>query len=197
MKFTPKISLCIEYAALRHEGQVRKWGDIPYASHPFALAFMVSEYTSDEDVICAALLHDVIEDVPGQWRDDIREKFGERVLQFILEVSEDKDPNIKTDERATWAERKRKYVEGLKHHSKEALLIVACDKYHNLLTSMQAYEIDGDKVFERFNAPIEKRMELYRKIIDILQKRLQSPIVEQLSKLYAKALALFEISNKG
>lgn len=49
------------YASKLHEGQKRQsWED--YISHPLAVAFILSEMSADSDTLCAALLHDTIED---------------------------------------------------------------------------------------------------------------------------------------
>lgn len=88
----------IERAAELHKNQFRK-GDsnIPYISHPYSVAFILAQYTNDENVIVASLLHDVLEDVPGYYRADMITEFGEVVTSYVEEVSEQKDPNIPTD----------------------------------------------------------------------------------------------------
>jgi (p)ppGpp synthase/HD superfamily hydrolase len=49
-----------------HLNQVRKADEgLPYISHPFSVAWILSSYTDDEDTIKAGLLHDILEDVPG------------------------------------------------------------------------------------------------------------------------------------
>jgi guanosine-3',5'-bis(diphosphate) 3'-pyrophosphohydrolase len=50
-----------EYAAICHEGQLRKTGD-PYITHPVSVAYMVANLELDHQAIIAALLHDVQED---------------------------------------------------------------------------------------------------------------------------------------
>ena len=56
-----KITTAYEYAAMLHEGQWRKSGDA-YISHPIAVAEIVASLELDTDSICAALLHDIVED---------------------------------------------------------------------------------------------------------------------------------------
>ena len=50
------------FAARCHEGTYRKGTQIPYIVHPLETAVIVSVMVSDEELICAALLHDVVED---------------------------------------------------------------------------------------------------------------------------------------
>ncbi len=56
-----KIEQAYELAREKHEGQFRESGE-PYIIHPIAVAKILVELGMDADTICAALLHDVIED---------------------------------------------------------------------------------------------------------------------------------------
>ena len=56
-----KIKKAYEYAKELHEGQFRKSGE-PYITHPLSVALIVSQLELDTDSICAALLHDTLED---------------------------------------------------------------------------------------------------------------------------------------
>ena len=58
---TAKIVRAFEYASKLHEGQFRQSGDA-YISHPIAVAEIVAGLELDTDAICAALLHDTVED---------------------------------------------------------------------------------------------------------------------------------------
>ena len=57
----------IEFATKAHEGQFRKGTRRPYIVHPIEVADIVSAMTNDEEVICAAVLHDTIEDCRGMF----------------------------------------------------------------------------------------------------------------------------------
>ena len=85
------------FAAEAHKGAVRKGSNIPYMTHPAETAVIVSMMSDDEEVIAAALLHDVIEDA-GITEEVIREKFGSRVAELVVAESEDKSKS--------WIERK-------------------------------------------------------------------------------------------
>ena len=58
---TDKIRAAYEYANEMHRGQMRASGE-PYISHPIAVAEIVAGLELDTDSICAALLHDTVED---------------------------------------------------------------------------------------------------------------------------------------
>lgn len=188
MKLTQKIQQAINLASRLHLGQVRK-GDsgLPYISHPFSVAWILSNYTEDEDIIVAGILHDVLEDVKGYYYDDMVRDFGERVAHIVKGVSEDKDPNIESDEKATWEERKSKYLANLENDSDEALMVCAADKIHNLQSMISAYKEKGDALWDNFNSPKEKKLWLYQEILKFMKERLNNPIVNELEEVYDQA----------
>jgi hypothetical protein len=53
------------FAAEKHQTQVRESGD-PYLSHPLEVAHILAELRLDMTTLCAALLHDVVEDARNQ-----------------------------------------------------------------------------------------------------------------------------------
>ena len=57
-----KVTKAIEFAAMAHDGMVRKKDKTPYILHPLEAAVIVGSMTDDRDVITAAVLHDVVED---------------------------------------------------------------------------------------------------------------------------------------
>ena len=58
-----RIQRAYEVAASWHQGQTRRSGD-PYITHPLAVATILAETGADDEMLCAALLHDTIEDTP-------------------------------------------------------------------------------------------------------------------------------------
>jgi GTP pyrophosphokinase len=69
-----------------HSGQTRESGT-PYITHPLAVARIVVDLHMDDDTIVAALLHDVLEDCPMTFREDIAETFGETVASIVEGVT--------------------------------------------------------------------------------------------------------------
>ncbi len=80
-------------AELAHEsiGQKRKYSGKPYYFHPLAVAGLVSRHTEDEEILAAACLHDVLEDVkplnPEFDESFIEKEFGSEVLSLVLELT--------------------------------------------------------------------------------------------------------------
>lgn len=81
----------LRFATQAHNGQVRKYTGEPYIVHPIAVADMVRSVDLDDEVIAAALLHDVVEDCDVAI-EEISERFGARVAQFVNEVTNRSTP---------------------------------------------------------------------------------------------------------
>ena len=78
-----KIKKSFEYAKSLHDGQFRLSGE-PYISHPVSVAVIVAELGLDTDSICAALLHDTVEDCSDKTNLDIITKmFGKDVAMLV------------------------------------------------------------------------------------------------------------------
>ncbi len=187
MQFTPRIHRAMVMAAQLHRGQRRRADDIPYVSHPYAVAWIVSHYTDDEDIIIAALFHDVLEDVAGYTTDQMRTDFGPRVTSLVQQLTEpEKRPNMTTEEeRATWEERKRNFLEHLQQATPDALMVVAADKMHNMISMVEAYRRMGEQVWQKFNAPIERRQWFHGEVVKIIQEKIDGPLADTLLAVYS------------
>lgn len=73
------------FGAQAHEGQYRKTGE-PYIYHPISVARILAEMHMDSKSICAAILHDVIEDTLAT-KQDVAERFGDDVAELVDGVS--------------------------------------------------------------------------------------------------------------
>ena len=76
-----KIISAYEFAEKAHEGQKRTSGE-PYIVHPVSVAYILLELGMDTDTICAAMLHDVVEDTDATL-EDIQKKFGQDVACLV------------------------------------------------------------------------------------------------------------------
>lgn len=114
------------FAAERHRRQRRLDAErTPYINHPLALADVLANEGGIDDavVLCAALLHDTIEDT-ATTAEEIESAFGAKIAAVVLEVSDDKG--------LSKAERKRLQIEHAAHASSEAQLVKLADKICNL-----------------------------------------------------------------
>lgn len=153
----------IEFAAIAHRDQQRKSTDIPYITHPFAVAILLQQDQAPENVVIAGLLHDVIEDTPYTL-DDISRWFGSAVSDIVKECSE-------PDKSLPWEERKREFIDQLRTASFEAQWVTCADKYHNLFTINRELPKKGQLVWERFKRGYQDQKWYYQAIDDILSSQ--------------------------
>jgi guanosine-3',5'-bis(diphosphate) 3'-pyrophosphohydrolase len=126
VKDLPLLLKALAFAAHKHRDQRRKDAEAsPYINHPIALAdVLVNEGgVSDVQVLCAALLHDTVEDT-ATTPEELAEAFGPRIARIVAEVTDDKT--------LPKAERKRLQVEHASSISREAKLVKLADKICNL-----------------------------------------------------------------
>jgi GTP diphosphokinase / guanosine-3',5'-bis(diphosphate) 3'-diphosphatase len=115
-----------QFAAEKHRHQRRKDAHAsPYINHPIALANVLANEggVTDPEVLCAALLHDTIEDTETT-AEELRTQFGEAITAIVLEVTD--------DQALSKEERKRLQVEHTPHASHKAKLVKLADKICNL-----------------------------------------------------------------
>lgn len=136
------IKEAVEFAKRAHEGMVRKGTAVPYIVHPLETAVIVALITDDEEMIAAALLHDVVEDTPVTG-EEVREQFGDRVASLVLAESEDKSKS--------WWERKQDKITHLNTASKDVKILALADKLSNLRSTSRDYLLLGEEIWNRFN----------------------------------------------
>ena len=85
-KYNPKcneglLQKTYQFCKMAHEGQFRRSGE-PYYHHPFSVAEIIAELNLDDESICAALLHDTIEDTEYGY-DYVKKEFGEDIANIV------------------------------------------------------------------------------------------------------------------
>lgn len=76
-----------DFCIMAHGDQKRKYTGLPYYDHCFEVACTVAQVTRDEQVIAAAILHDIIEDTPYGFN-HLRKVFGDRVASLVFQVTD-------------------------------------------------------------------------------------------------------------
>jgi myo-inositol-1(or 4)-monophosphatase len=138
------INKAVMFATLAHEGQKRKGTDIPYIMHPLEVSVIVSQIKYDNDLVCAALLHDVIEDSHISYK-SLCAMFSQRIADIVFFQSEDKSKS--------WQERKQHTLNELqKLEDDEIKIVCLADKLSNIRSISRDYAVLGNKLWERFNA---------------------------------------------
>jgi guanosine-3',5'-bis(diphosphate) 3'-pyrophosphohydrolase len=115
----------VAFAARAHQGQRRKDGATPYASHVFRVCLIVRDLfgVADRRVLAAAVLHDTIEDTTTD-HDDLAERFGPDVADWVAALSKDK--------RLPHAEREAAYCRALAGAPWQVQVCKLADVYDNL-----------------------------------------------------------------
>lgn len=144
-----KLEKAIIYATVKHRGKVRKLGNTPYILHPLEVAQILSTMTSDQDIITAGILHDIVEDTDGTL-EEIEARFGERVAYLVSSESERKYPD--ESRAATWKRRKEDSLLVLRNSRDQGVkMLWLADKLANIRSLAGAYSERGEKVWESFH----------------------------------------------
>lgn len=122
---TQRLWEAIKFAVMAHRGQTRKYSGVLYIIHPFEVAEEVDRLGYGEDVVIAALLHDVLEDTDTTFA-EIEEKFGLQVAILVDEVTD-----ISRPEDGNRAKRKLIDKEKLSKSSPEGATIKLVDIKNN------------------------------------------------------------------
>lgn len=146
------------FALKIHGGQRRKDGK-PYMVHPFAVATELAKNGADDELICAGLLHDTIED-GGAVPNEIREKFGDEVLRLVLFDTEDKE--------LSWRERKETTLHALENCDRKCAMLVCADKLSNLCDISEKFEQVGEDVWKEFKYGRNEQEWLYCEYVEAL-----------------------------
>ncbi len=125
-----KIKRAYELADAAHEGQMRSSGE-KYITHPLSVASILLDYHMDTDTICAALLHDVVEDTDTSL-EDIRRQFGEDVALMVDGVTKIGQVPLNTKEEQQ-AENIRKILMAMSKDIR-VIIIKLADRLHNMRT---------------------------------------------------------------
>jgi|ERR1035437_440025 (p)ppGpp synthase/HD superfamily hydrolase len=191
MKSSPKIEKAMELATTLHAGQFRKNGTTPYINHLLAVAEILSQYTNDEDVIIAGLMHDTIEDVPGYTYDKLTSDCGKNVADIVMGVTEEKfrgHKELPREERIKlFEEMILRNVANTERAGKGSILVALADKIHNLNSMIEGFKEEGENYFSKFNNPIEQKLWFYRKVLEMSKRNISSPILERFEKVLLEA----------
>lgn len=127
-----KIKSAFSYAADLHAGQFRLSGE-PYICHPVSVAVIVAELGLDTDSICAALLHDTVEDCSDKTNlDTIAKMFGSDVAMLVDGLTKIIQVQV-ADKEEAHIENIRKMLLAMNKDIR-VIFIKLCDRLHNMRT---------------------------------------------------------------
>jgi guanosine-3',5'-bis(diphosphate) 3'-pyrophosphohydrolase len=132
----------VNFAALKHQGQLRKDGKTPYIAHPFRVSLTLRHVfgVEDEDALVAAILHDVIEDTSADF-DEVEREFGTKTAEWVALLS--KDARLPKDTREP------QYEDQIVSAPVEVQLVKLADLYDNILDSRAWKPNSFQKVLDR------------------------------------------------
>jgi len=180
-----------EVASEAHAGQTRNAsGGRPYIDHPIAVAAQLLEQGFSDEVLAAALLHDVVEDSELEIP-DIREAGGSRVAELVAVLSDDESLD-------SYEERKREHRERVEAAGPDALAIYVADKLTNVEMMRDAYAEDGEGIAEELKVPLDVKIAVWEADLAMVQENaeegeaaaaLAARLSDQLSSLRADRAA--------
>ena len=124
------IKKAYNYADNLHANQKRDNGD-PYIIHPLSVAYILAEMHADTDTICAALLHDTLEDT-NFTKEDITENFNQTVANLVDGVTKISKLNFSTKQEQNFANT-RKIITSVMNDVR-IIIIKLADRLHNMRT---------------------------------------------------------------
>lgn len=184
---SPLVRAAYEMAREAHAGQVRNAsGGRPYIDHPVAVAELLSEHLSDEDVLAAALLHDVVEDSELEI-DDLRERCGGRVAEIVAALTD----NASVE---PYEARKREHRERVEGAGDDALAIFAADKVANVTMLRDAHRQEGEEAVEgELKVPLDEKVGVWEQDLEMLRRNAgESPTVRALASSLGEQLSALD-----
>jgi guanosine-3',5'-bis(diphosphate) 3'-pyrophosphohydrolase len=118
------------FSAEAHQGQRRRSGE-PYVCHPVAVTYLLGQMRMDTQTLCAALLHDVIEDT-GITKQQLAEEFNETVAELVDGVSKLSSIHFETREQAQAASFRKMLL--AMNRDIRVIIVKLADRLHNMRT---------------------------------------------------------------
>ena len=157
---TQLILKAYNYAKENHKGQKRMSGE-DYINHPLEVAYILSDLDMDDATICAALLHDVVEDT-NKSNDDIKKEFGDEIAEMVAGVTKlGKIQYFTIEEQQVENYRKMFLAMG---KDIRIILIKLADRLHNMRTLSnlpRERQIANAKETMELYAPLANRLGIY------------------------------------
>ena len=173
-KFEEAVMCAIKY----HQGQKRKINNAPFIIHPMEVATIISTITTDEDVMIAGVLHDIVEDT-GVNPKEIQEKFGKKVYDLVMSETENKKKELPAG--STWMERKESSLELLKNtNDLNVKILWLSDKLSNIRSLYTEYLKMGEDIWMCFHQH-DKKMHgwYYKTILEYVSDLKNTPAYEE------------------
>lgn len=151
----------LETARRAHAGQLRRGSDgRPYIEHPLAVAEILAGQRYGDEVLAAALLHDVLEKSDTE-ASEIRERFGDRVADLVEALTEDQMIDL-------YEERKNEHRWRVAKAGRDAMAIFAADKKTNVMTLREAYALIEEGVSSELAVSLDLKIYVWELDLEML-----------------------------
>ena len=144
----------------KHKDQKRNSGE-PYIIHPLNVAYILADVGLDDSTICAALLHDVVEDTEVTDK-DIRQEFGEEIADMVAGVTKLGSMSFESVEERQVEDYRKMFLAMGKDI--RVIIIKLADRLHNMRTLKflkRERQIANAKETMEIYAPLANRLGLY------------------------------------
>lgn len=159
------------FASTAHDGMRRKTNKNPYILHPMEAATIAGTMTENQELIAAALLHDVVEDA-GITIEQIKSEFGERVAQLVASETEDKREEFSPV--VTWEVRKQESIALLSATTDiDVKKLYISDKLSNMRSFYREWTAFGDDMWQKFNQKNKEKQHWYYRSIALATEELK------------------------
>ena len=197
------VPAALSYAAMVHNGDVRKGKSEPYLTHLLFTAALALRYCDPADperdaIVAAAALHDTAEDHGGECRlAEIEATFGTRVADIVRACS---DSLVTDGPKEDWLPRKTHHLTQLQSLNDPAVaLVTLCDKCANLndlLADIDHRLASGgsvDEEFSRFNTDAKGTAHYYRAMARVLDGKVPDEAIALFNNLVTRLLVHVDI----
>lgn len=144
------------FAVKAHSNTERRGKGVPYIVHPLEAVSIAATMTTDQVILAAAALHDVVEDT-AVTIGEIEREFGPRVASLVKDETDCETPGGSKSE--TWHMRKQAAITRLEKVSREAKIVALSDKLSNMRAIAADYAKLGDGLWSRFHTSDPKEHE--------------------------------------
>jgi len=175
--YTYRIEQAIKAAAVLHKNQVRQGAfPVPYITHLISVSLLLADYTDNEDILVAAILHDTLEDTDYTLKELITD-FGNEVSHIVQAVTEPKNKD--------WSEKKAQYLKQITKAGEQAQLVACADKIHNIRSVLEEYYETPGRYLKDFGRT-EERFIQYQQLSNLFNRVLKNDIVHEFNRVFTE-----------
>lgn len=159
-----KIEETIHFVFEAFKGKKRIKEDIELAFHSICVGTMLMEYNYNEEMVITGLLHDIIEDTKYDY-DYLKDKYGLKIANNVLALSENKKIS-------SFIDRKKEFIERVDKFDENLIIIELVDKLHNLISDYELYKKIGKEAVATKNTSYEMNKWYYGELKNIFINRI-------------------------